>query len=69
MKGSSGKVIRLVRHARGLVFHLAEVAIPQEMFEGVLERIVDSVSHQPSGCACTDEEGRWTQGEVCVSTR
>jgi len=30
---------RLVRHARRLVFQLAEVAIPKEVFQGVLERI------------------------------
>jgi hypothetical protein len=30
---------RLVRHARRLVFHLAEVAVPRELFQGVLERI------------------------------
>jgi hypothetical protein len=30
---------RLVRHARRLVFQLAEVAVPREVFQGVLERI------------------------------
>ena len=30
---------RLVRHARRLVFQLAEVAVPKEVFSGVLERI------------------------------
>jgi len=30
---------RLVRHARRLVFQLAEVAVPRELFRGVLERI------------------------------
>lgn len=30
---------RLVRHARRLVFQLAEVAIPREVFNGILERI------------------------------
>lgn len=30
---------RLVRHARRLVFQLAEVAVPKELFRGVLERI------------------------------
>jgi hypothetical protein len=30
---------RLVRHARRLVFQLAEVAVPRALFEGVLERI------------------------------
>jgi hypothetical protein len=30
---------RLVRHARRLVFQLAEVAVPRELFQGVLERI------------------------------
>ena len=30
---------RLVRHARQLVFQLAEVAVPKEVFQGVLERI------------------------------
>jgi len=30
---------RLVRHARRLVFQLAEVAVPKEVFQGVLERI------------------------------
>ena len=29
----------LVRHARSLVFRLAEVAAPKEVFQGVLERI------------------------------
>ena len=30
---------RLVRHARRLVFQRAEVAVPQQVFQGVLERI------------------------------
>ena len=30
---------RLVRHARRLVFQLAEVAVPREVFRQVLERI------------------------------
>jgi hypothetical protein len=30
---------RLVRHARRLVFPLAEIAVPRELFQGVLERI------------------------------
>ena len=30
---------RLVRHARRLVFQLAEVAVPKEVFRQVLERI------------------------------
>ena len=30
---------RLVRHARRLVFQLAEVAVSRELFQGVLERI------------------------------
>jgi hypothetical protein len=30
---------RLVRHARRVVFQLAEVAVPRELFQGVLERI------------------------------
>ena len=30
---------RLVRHARRLVFHLAEVAVPREVFAALLERI------------------------------
>jgi hypothetical protein len=30
---------RLVRHGRRLVFQLAEVAVPRELFQGVLERI------------------------------
>ncbi|MEE9248105.1 MAG: IS1380 family transposase, partial [Dehalococcoidia bacterium] len=30
---------RLVRHARRLVFLLAEVAVPREVFRQVLERI------------------------------
>jgi hypothetical protein len=30
---------RLVRHARRLTFQLAEVAVPRELFQGVLERI------------------------------
>jgi hypothetical protein len=30
---------RLVRHARRLVFQLAEVAMPRRLFQGVLERI------------------------------
>ena len=30
---------RLVRHARRLAFQLAEVAVPREVFQGVLERI------------------------------
>jgi hypothetical protein len=30
---------RLVRHARRLVFQLAEVAVPRALFQGVLERI------------------------------
>jgi hypothetical protein len=30
---------RLVRHARLLVFQLPEVAVPQALFQGVLERI------------------------------
>jgi hypothetical protein len=30
---------RLVRHARRLVFQLAEVAVPREVFQEVLERI------------------------------
>jgi len=30
---------RLVRHARRLVFQLAEVAVPRVVFQGVLERI------------------------------
>ena len=30
---------RLVRHARRLVFRLAEVAVPRALFQGVLERI------------------------------
>jgi len=30
---------RLVRHARRWVFQLAEVAVPKEVFSGVLERI------------------------------
>ncbi len=30
---------RLVRHARRLVFELAEVAVPREVFRQVLERI------------------------------
>ena len=30
---------RLVRHARRLVFQLAEVAVPRAVFQGVLERI------------------------------
>ena len=29
---------RLVCHARRLVFHLAEVAVPRALFQGVLER-------------------------------
>ncbi len=31
---------RLVHHARRLVFQLAEVAMPRELFKGVLERII-----------------------------
>ena len=38
-----GKLIKikgwLVRHARCLAFHLAEAAVPKEVFQGVLERI------------------------------
>ena len=30
---------RLVRHARRLVFQLAEVAVQRELFQGVLNRI------------------------------
>jgi hypothetical protein len=30
---------RLVRHARRLLFQLAEVAVPRALFQGVLERI------------------------------
>ena len=30
---------RLVRHARRLVFQLAEVAVPREVFSALLERI------------------------------
>ena len=30
---------RLVRHARRLVFQLAEVAVPRVLFQGVLDRI------------------------------
>ena len=30
---------RLVRHARRLVFQLAEVAVPREVFQQVLERV------------------------------
>ena len=30
---------RLVRHARRLIFQLAEVAVPRVLFQGVLERI------------------------------
>jgi len=30
---------RLVRHARWLVFQLAEVAVPRVLFQGVLDRI------------------------------
>jgi hypothetical protein len=30
---------RLVCHARRLVFQLAEVAVPREVFRGVLERV------------------------------
>jgi hypothetical protein len=30
---------RLVRHARRLVFQLAEVSVPRALFQGVLERI------------------------------
>ena len=30
---------RLVRHARRLVFQLAEVAVPREVFRQVLERV------------------------------
>jgi hypothetical protein len=30
---------RLVRHARRLVFQLAEVAVPRALFQGILERI------------------------------
>ena len=30
---------RLVRHARRLVFQLAEVAVPRALFQGVLDRI------------------------------
>ena len=30
---------RLVRHARRLVFQVAEVAVPRALFQGVLERI------------------------------
>jgi hypothetical protein len=30
---------RLVRHARRLVFQLAEVAVPRDLFQGLLERI------------------------------
>jgi hypothetical protein len=30
---------RLVRHARRLVFQLAEVTVPRVLFQGVLERI------------------------------
>jgi hypothetical protein len=29
----------LVRHTRRLVFQLAEVAVPRDLFQGVLERI------------------------------
>ena len=31
--------LSLGRHARRLVFQLAEVAVPRALFEGVLERI------------------------------
>ena len=30
---------RLLRHARGLVFQLAEVAVSRDVFQGVLDRI------------------------------
>jgi hypothetical protein len=30
---------QLVRHARRLVFQLAEVAVPRVLFQGVLDRI------------------------------
>ena len=30
---------RLLRHAQRLVFQLAQVAVPQALFQGVLERI------------------------------
>ena len=30
---------RLVRHARRLVFQMAQAAVPKEVFQGVLERI------------------------------
>ena len=30
---------RLVRHSRRLIFQLSEVSIPQQLFQGVLDRI------------------------------
>ena len=30
---------RLVRHSRRLIFQLSEVSVPQQLFQGVLDRI------------------------------
>ena len=39
---------RLVRHARRLVFQLAEVAVSREVFWQVLQRIAGSIQNQAS---------------------
>ena len=54
---------RLVRHARRLVFQLAEVAVPRSVFQGVLERI-GRLCPVPGGKSafCVGPRGpRWTR--------
>ena len=58
---------RLVRHARRLVFQLAEVAVPREVFRQVLERI--GGLHSAPGYRVSlgsSEVTRIAQGELCV---
>ncbi|MDP3064105.1 MAG: transposase [Chloroflexota bacterium] len=53
---------RLVRHARRLVFQLAEVAVPRALFQGVLERIGRLAARPRVGASLLPERCREARG-------
>lgn len=59
---------KAVHHARYVVFQLAEVAVPKDLFEKIL-RLIDGLQPRPASVEPGRSDASITTGEVCLNDR
>ena len=46
---------KVISHGRYLVFHIVEVAVPRELFRGILDRIASLRPPDPAPCSAVEK--------------